>query len=186
MELKYPLYTASVRYTNYQSYQSGIEMTIIALYLRFHDSINRTKVELKWSSPGVTTAASLLPINRTKVELKCTSSAIMARSMNYQSYQSGIEIFFKIILFILFCNTINRTKVELKSVSGLLNPVDCRSYQSYQSGIEMCIPASMPLILIAYQSYQSGIEIYKRGSKRADCGSSYQSYQSGIEMSIDI
>ena len=92
MELKYPLYTASVRYTNYQSYQSGIEMTIIALYLRFHDSINRTKVELKWSSPGVTTAASLLPINRTKVELKFSECVFFGITSFYQSYQSGIEI----------------------------------------------------------------------------------------------
>ncbi len=53
----------------YQSYQSGIEMDRIAVMQKACESINRTKVELKWRS-SIIDSVLFNSINRTKVELK--------------------------------------------------------------------------------------------------------------------
>ena len=54
------------------------------------------------------------PINRTKVELKHNGSTHRFESLDYQSYQSGIETGLRTNGLEKRSGTINRTKVELK------------------------------------------------------------------------
>ncbi len=102
----------------YQSYQSGIEIYgfLTYLYAIAQDSINRTKVELKFWSMDKNDPLYEATINRTKVELKCIKM-VWIESGNL---------------------TINRTKVELKYFWTVLpGRPNVTCYQSYQSGIEI-------------------------------------------------
>ena len=57
-------------------------------------------------------------------------------------------------------DSINRTKVELKSRNERTLFLHRVHYQSYQSGIEIFITLCNADMIPAYQSYQSGIEIW--------------------------
>ena len=53
----------------------------------------------------------------------------------YQSYQTGIETEWKVEAFDCY-GTINRTKLELKQIVGIIICTKHCNYQSYQTGIE--------------------------------------------------
>ena len=121
----------------YQSYQSGIEMQNGQNGYFCSESINRTKVELKsviedhlwrycslsivpkWNWNGWYGCCGLHwshAINRTKVELKFRTAWYRSfQLLFYQSYQSGIEMFWSLTMRFPGRMSINRTKVELKS-----------------------------------------------------------------------
>ncbi len=119
----------------YQSYQSGIEMIVA----RFMTASIILSIVPKWNWNGFSpvmvfllVALSIVP----KWNWNLVINLCRYLCSHYQSYQSGIEILY------VACRgsstkTINRTKVELKSISASLFLYLPKSYQSYQSGIEI-------------------------------------------------
>ena len=145
-----------------------------------HQTINRTKVELKrdiidvsskpdglsivpkwnwnyklWSSCRGSYWLSIVP----KWNWNEQCEMLHRLTQSYQSYQSGIETAWQ-FWGGSWAATINRTKVELKhNMNGTVSIAE--GYQSYQSGIETKQISRSNSFGSAYQSYQSGIETSK-------------------------
>jgi len=114
VELKYIKEMNTPGHIYYQSYQSGIEIVLLLRGFQMSDeTINRTKVELKLKRSGSRMKSWRLSIVP-KWNWNKRYKRLRRDRHNYQSYQSGIEIW-NIIRF-----------VEVKYI-----------YQSYQSGIEI-------------------------------------------------
>ena len=204
MELKPANQDTTIIFSNYQSYQSGIETVncFSTVYLNlFYQSYQSGIETLQFACPAILWYLPIVPkwnwnnwygvwlcrwwgaTNRTKVELKLEASKWNAKfQIAYQSYQSGIE-----------------------TMEGVGRHLFFENYQSYQSGIEtkevpdaIITVNALPIVpkwnwncglpcvpfppVCDYQSYQSGIETIQLWFQRP-ASRLYQSYQSGIETS---
>ena len=181
MELKYGShYCTRWNLEVYQSYQSGIEMINVSMFIVMLSAcINRTKVELKC----VTNAGFVRPIRyqsyQSGIEILFTALSLFMAAM-YQSYQSGIEMGIRFRYFQGNQVRINRTKVELKYRKNNIN--------HFSKGVSIVPKWNWNILAWLRCRNRSRVSIVPKWNWNMDtalCQArlfQYQSYQSGIEI----
>ena len=196
LELKHYKRQGRVDCEIYQSYQSGIETSILSSIGRVRwipiwnwnyaskwkqgkegKATNRTNLELKHDC-GFDLCFFGYATNRTNLELKLEAAEAAKRASDYQSYQSGIETFSQKV-FIRPMVTTNRTNLELKLVLlhnlySQLAPTN-RTNLELKHGRPSFSFTSFPLPIVPIWNWN----FWEYSPTRAQ--SPYQSYQSGIE-----